>query len=32
LQSNLDSINLTLNEEILHEIELIHSRQPNPAP
>ncbi len=32
LQSNLDSVNLTLNEEILGEIEAIHQRQPNPAP
>ncbi|HWX01357.1 NADP(H)-dependent aldo-keto reductase [Collimonas sp.] len=32
LQSNLDSVNLTLDEEILREIEAIHSRQPNPAP
>ena len=32
LQSNLDSINLTLNDEILAEIEAIHTRQPNPAP
>ncbi|QRX82804.1 NADP(H)-dependent aldo-keto reductase [Glaciimonas sp. PAMC28666] len=32
LQSNLDSINLTLSDEILAEIEAIHTRQPNPAP
>jgi aryl-alcohol dehydrogenase-like predicted oxidoreductase len=32
LKSNLDSIHLTLNEEILKEIEAIHTRQPNPAP
>lgn len=32
LQSNLDSINLTLSNEILAEIEAIHIRQPNPAP
>ncbi|KAF3999019.1 NADP(H)-dependent aldo-keto reductase [Glaciimonas immobilis] len=32
LQSNLDSVKVTLSDEILHEIELIHTRQPNPAP
>ena len=32
LQSNLDSVNLTLDYEILSEIEAIHQRQPNPAP
>ncbi|MEB0165192.1 aldo/keto reductase, partial [Glaciimonas sp. CA11.2] len=32
LQSNLDSIKVTLSEEILAEIEAIHTRQPNPAP
>ena len=32
LKSNLDSVNLTLNEEILQEIEAIHTRDPNPAP
>ena len=32
LQSNLDSIHLTLSEEILQAIEAIHKRQPNPAP
>lgn len=32
LQSNLRSVHLTLNEQILDEIEAIHTRQPNPAP
>ena len=32
LQSNLESIKITLSEEILAEIEAIHARQPNPAP
>jgi aryl-alcohol dehydrogenase-like predicted oxidoreductase len=32
LQSNLRSIHLTLNDELLHEIEAIHKRFPNPAP
>jgi aryl-alcohol dehydrogenase-like predicted oxidoreductase len=32
LQSNLDSVNLTLDDDILREIEAIHVRQPNPAP
>jgi len=32
LQSNLDSIDITLDEEILREIDAIHLRQPNPAP
>ncbi len=31
LQSNLDSVNLTLDEEILNEIEAIHQLQPNSA-
>jgi len=29
---NLDSTRLVLSEEILKEIEAIHTRQPNPAP
>jgi aryl-alcohol dehydrogenase-like predicted oxidoreductase len=32
LQSNLDSVTLTLDQEILKAIEAIHTRQPNPAP
>lgn len=32
LESNMESINLTLSEEILDELEAIHARQPNPAP
>jgi aryl-alcohol dehydrogenase-like predicted oxidoreductase len=32
LQANLDSIDLTLNEDILNAIEAIHTAQPNPAP
>ena len=32
LQSNLDSINLTLSEEVVAGIEAIHKIQPNPAP
>lgn len=32
LQSNLDSIQLQLNDHILEEIEAIHVKQPNPAP
>ena len=32
LEENINSINVTLDEEILSEIESIHSNQPNPAP
>lgn len=32
LRSNLRSIQLSLNDGILNEIEAIHARQPNPAP
>ena len=32
LKSNLDSCELTLSDELLREIELIHTRLPNPAP
>ncbi|MCG7372462.1 NADP(H)-dependent aldo-keto reductase [Pseudomonas luteola] len=32
LQSNLDSTNLTLSEEVVAGIEAIHKIQPNPAP
>lgn len=32
LKSNIDSINLTLEAELLNELELIHLQYPNPAP
>ncbi len=32
LETNLDSFNLTLNDEVLEGIEAIHTLQPNPAP
>lgn len=32
LQSNIDSINLTLSDEVMAEIEAVHKKQPNPAP
>lgn len=32
LQSNIDSVNLTLSKEVLDAIEAVHSRQPNPSP
>ncbi|PUA20633.1 NADP(H)-dependent aldo-keto reductase [Glaciimonas sp. PCH181] len=32
LQNNLDSISIKLSDEVLQEIEAIHTRQPNPAP
>jgi aryl-alcohol dehydrogenase-like predicted oxidoreductase len=32
LKANIDSIDLQLSEEVLLEIEAIHTRQPNPAP
>jgi aryl-alcohol dehydrogenase-like predicted oxidoreductase len=32
LQSNLDSMHLTLSESLLEEIEAIHQGQPNPSP
>lgn len=32
LRSNLDSINVALSDEILNEIEAIHTRHPNPSP
>ncbi|HSN16471.1 MAG TPA: NADP(H)-dependent aldo-keto reductase [Anaeromyxobacteraceae bacterium] len=32
LRRNLSSIDLTLSDEVLREIEQIHRRQPNPAP
>lgn len=32
LKENIESINITLSQEILHEIEQIHKAIPNPAP
>lgn len=32
LKSNLESIELNLSEEVLNEIDAIHTRQPNPSP
>jgi aryl-alcohol dehydrogenase-like predicted oxidoreductase len=32
LQANLDSINVSLDEKVIAEIDAIHARQPNPAP
>jgi aryl-alcohol dehydrogenase-like predicted oxidoreductase len=32
LEENINSINITLDEEILDEIESVHTNQPNPAP
>jgi aryl-alcohol dehydrogenase-like predicted oxidoreductase len=32
LKTNLDSIHVTLSDDVLDEIEAIHTRQPNPAP
>ena len=32
LESNLASTSLTLSEELIHEIEAVHTRQPNPGP
>ncbi|NOQ81428.1 MAG: NADP(H)-dependent aldo-keto reductase [Methylophaga sp.] len=32
LKSNIESINLILDDELLNEIELIHQHYPNPAP
>ncbi len=32
LDQNLDSIDLTLSEEVLTDIEAVHTRQPNPSP
>ena len=32
LEENINSINITLSEEILSEIESVHANQPNPAP
>lgn len=32
LQSNIDSINLTLSSDVLDAIEVVHTQQPNPSP
>ena len=32
LKENIDSINATLSEDVLHQIDEIHSMMPNPAP
>lgn len=32
LQSNIDSVNLTLSSDVLAAIEAVHTRQPNPSP
>ena len=32
LKENIDSINISLNQKILDEINLIHEKIPNPAP
>lgn len=32
LQSNIDSVDLTLSEEVLEAIEAVHMQQPNPSP
>jgi aryl-alcohol dehydrogenase-like predicted oxidoreductase len=32
LDENIESIHVTLSEEVLAEIETIHTQQPNPAP
>ncbi|MDN5891909.1 MAG: aldo/keto reductase, partial [Psychrobacter sp.] len=32
LQSNIDSINLTLSSDVLAAIEAVHTQQPNPSP
>lgn len=32
LQENIDSVNVTLNQEILAELDAVHTRYPNPAP
>jgi aryl-alcohol dehydrogenase-like predicted oxidoreductase len=32
LKENIESININLGEDVLKEIEAIHSNQPNPAP
>jgi aryl-alcohol dehydrogenase-like predicted oxidoreductase len=32
LEANLASADLTLSDEVIAQIEAIHTRQPNPAP
>lgn len=32
LKSNIDSVNLTLSDEVLAAIEAVHTQQPNPSP
>ena len=32
LHENIDSVNVTLNQEILAELDAVHTRYPNPAP
>ena len=32
LQSNIDSINVTLSADVLKAIEAIHTQHPNPSP
>ena len=32
LKSNIDSIDLTLTDDVLEAIEAVHTRQPNPSP
>jgi aryl-alcohol dehydrogenase-like predicted oxidoreductase len=32
LEENLNSIKFDLNEEVLHAINLVHAKNPNPAP
>ena len=32
LQENLESVNVVLNKDVLSEIDVVHSRYPNPAP
>ena len=32
LKENIDSVDITLEESILNEINLIHEKIPNPAP
>jgi len=32
LEANLHSLDVTLSDEVIEEIEAVHRRQPNPAP
>ncbi|MGI9341108.1 MAG: aldo/keto reductase, partial [Psychrobacter sp.] len=32
LKSNIDSVNLTLSDDVLAAIEAVHTQQPNPSP